>query len=196
MELGLDSQTAWSIVTLLRKLANNGQAILCTLHQPSAPIFQMFDRLLYLAMGGRNVYFGDVGPSSRTVIDYFERNGARKCRSEENPAEWMLEVINNTESLEPNLKTDWPQIWSTCAERQAVKSELAHMKATLTQNPGPTIDSTALLPYAVPLTIQLRYVIRRGFQQYWRNPTYLYSKIALCLLSVSQSISFTASVSS
>lgn len=33
---GLDSQTAWSICTLLRKLANNGQAILCTIHQPSA----------------------------------------------------------------------------------------------------------------------------------------------------------------
>lgn len=30
---GLDSQTAWSICTLLRKLANNGQAILCTIHQ-------------------------------------------------------------------------------------------------------------------------------------------------------------------
>lgn len=33
---GLDSQTAWSISMLVRKLANNGQAILCTIHQPSA----------------------------------------------------------------------------------------------------------------------------------------------------------------
>lgn len=33
---GLDSQTAWSISTLIRKLSNNGQAILCTIHQPSA----------------------------------------------------------------------------------------------------------------------------------------------------------------
>lgn len=32
---GLDSQTAWSICQLMRKLANNGQAILCTIHQPS-----------------------------------------------------------------------------------------------------------------------------------------------------------------
>ncbi|THU78344.1 P-loop containing nucleoside triphosphate hydrolase protein [Dendrothele bispora CBS 962.96] len=37
---GLDSQTAWSICTLLHKLANNGQAILCTIHQPSALLFQ------------------------------------------------------------------------------------------------------------------------------------------------------------
>jgi ATP-binding cassette, subfamily G (WHITE), member 2, PDR len=32
---GLDSNTAWSICTLLRKLADNGQIILCTIHQPS-----------------------------------------------------------------------------------------------------------------------------------------------------------------
>jgi ATP-binding cassette subfamily G (WHITE) protein 2 (SNQ2) len=27
---GLDSQSAWAILRFLRKLANNGQAILCT----------------------------------------------------------------------------------------------------------------------------------------------------------------------
>lgn len=52
---GLDSQTAWSICSLLRKLANSGQAILCTIHQPSAVLFQQFDRLLFLAKGGRTV---------------------------------------------------------------------------------------------------------------------------------------------
>jgi ATP-binding cassette subfamily G (WHITE) protein 2 (PDR) len=52
---GLDSQTAWSICSLLRKLANNGQAILCTIHQPSAILFQKFDRLLFLAKGGHTV---------------------------------------------------------------------------------------------------------------------------------------------
>jgi ATP-binding cassette, subfamily G (WHITE), member 2, PDR len=53
---GLDSQTAWSILALLKKLANSGQAILCTIHQPSALLFQEFDRLLFLASGGRTVY--------------------------------------------------------------------------------------------------------------------------------------------
>ena len=48
---GLDSQTAWSICSLIRKLAENGQAILCTIHQPSAILFQRFDRLLLLAKG-------------------------------------------------------------------------------------------------------------------------------------------------
>lgn len=89
---GLDSQTAWSILALLRKLADNGQAILCTIHQPSAILFQEFDRLLFLAKGGKTVYFGDVGENSQTLINYFEKNGSSKFGSEENPAEKMLEV--------------------------------------------------------------------------------------------------------
>jgi ATP-binding cassette, subfamily G (WHITE), member 2, PDR len=89
---GLDSQTAWSICALLRKLADNGQAILCTIHQPSAILFQEFDRLLFLAAGGKTVYFGEIGEDSKTMISYFERNGSRTFAADENPAEVMLEV--------------------------------------------------------------------------------------------------------
>jgi ATP-binding cassette, subfamily G (WHITE), member 2, PDR len=83
---GLDSQSSWSIVAFLRKLADSGQAILCTIHQPSAILFQEFDRLLFLAKGGRTVYFGDIGEGSKTLLDYFERNGAPHCDDEANPA--------------------------------------------------------------------------------------------------------------
>jgi len=57
---GLDSQSAWAICAFLRKLADAGQAVLCTIHQPSAVLFQEFDRLLFLAKGGKTVYFGDI----------------------------------------------------------------------------------------------------------------------------------------
>ena len=33
---GLDSQSSWAICAFLRKLADHGQAVLCTIHQPSA----------------------------------------------------------------------------------------------------------------------------------------------------------------
>jgi ATP-binding cassette subfamily G (WHITE) protein 2 (PDR) len=90
---GLDSQTAWSICTLLRKLADNGQAILCSIHQPSAIEFQEFDRLLFLGLGGKTVYFGEIDESSEILTDYSEGKGARACGQNENPAEWMLEII-------------------------------------------------------------------------------------------------------
>jgi ATP-binding cassette subfamily G (WHITE) protein 2 (PDR) len=55
---GLDSQTSWAVLDLLEKLSKAGQSILCTIHQPSAMLFQRFDRLLLLAEGGKTVYFG------------------------------------------------------------------------------------------------------------------------------------------
>lgn len=54
---GLDSNTAWSICALLRKLADAGQTILCTIHQPSGTAFEMFDRLLFIKEG-RTIYSG------------------------------------------------------------------------------------------------------------------------------------------
>jgi ATP-binding cassette subfamily G (WHITE) protein 2 (SNQ2) len=90
---GLDSGAAFNIVRFLRKLADAGQAILCTIHQPSAVLFEHFDQLLLLKSGGRTVYFGELGHDSRNLLEYLERNGAKKCPPKENPAEFMLEAI-------------------------------------------------------------------------------------------------------
>ncbi|CAL3967330.1 unnamed protein product [Diplocarpon coronariae] len=176
---GLDSQTAWSICALLRKLANNGQAILCTIHQPSAVLFQEFDRLLFLARGGKTVYFGDIGHGSQILTKYFERQGARPCGDEENPAEWMIEII----TANPDEGAiDWPQAWRDSPEKKAVKDTLAEMRQRLASKPAQA-DPGSLLQYAVPFRDQIMLVLERVFQQYWRTPVYLFSKIALCFLA-------------
>lgn len=178
---GLDSQTAWSICSLLRKLANNGQAILCTIHQPSAILFQEFDRLLFLAKGGHTVYFGDIGKSSKVLTSYFERNGSRPCCAEENPAEWMLDVIGAAPGS--NTVIDWVSTWNKSPERQEVKRQLTAMKAELSQKPVQNDDPDALKEYAAPFTAQLPVVLTRVFEQYWRTPSYLYSKFLLVTVS-------------
>jgi ABC-type multidrug transport system ATPase subunit len=90
---GLDSQSSWAIVSLLRKLANKGQAVLATIHQPSSVLFEEFDELLFLAKGGRTVYFGEIGKNSQTILEYFQRQGIRPCEKTENPAEYILEAV-------------------------------------------------------------------------------------------------------
>lgn len=177
---GLDSQTAWSICNLLRKLANNGQAILCTIHQPSAVLFQEFDRLLFLASGGRTVYFGDIGQDSKILTSYFERNGSRECGVEENPAEWMLDVIGAAPGSQNTV--DWPQMWRDSEEKQVIRETLAEMKPELKQRPVDN-DPTALREFAEPFGLQLYAVTKRVFEQYWRTPSYLYSKTLLCIAS-------------
>ncbi|EHK98954.1 putative ABC transporter CDR4 [Glarea lozoyensis 74030] len=159
---GLDSQTAWSICALLPIL------------------FQEFDRLLFLAKGGKTVYFGPIGKDSKDLTAYFERNGSQKFGIDENPAEVMLEVIGAAPGSETTI--DWPAVWNASPERAEVKAHLAELKATLSQKEI-VEDPTALDPYAASFTVQMWTVLKRVFQQYWRTPTYLYSKTVLCVLT-------------
>ncbi|KAL2847893.1 ABC-2 type transporter-domain-containing protein [Aspergillus pseudodeflectus] len=180
---GLDSQTSWSILDLIDTLTQHGQAILCTIHQPSAMLFQRFDRLLFLAKGGRTVYFGEIGDKSSTLANYFEKNGAPKLPADANPAEWMLEVIGAAPGSHSDI--DWPVVWRESPERQAVHQHLDELKSTLSQNSSETTqaDSSDYNEFAAPFTVQLWECLLRVFSQYWRTPVYIYSKIALCVLT-------------
>ncbi|KPI34782.1 ABC transporter CDR4 [Cyphellophora attinorum] len=166
---GLDSQTSWSILDLLEKLKNNGQAILCTIHQPSAVLFQRFDRLLFLQKGGKTVYFGPVGESSKTLTDYFVRNGAKPCPPEANPAEWMLEIIGAAPGSFTDI--DWFNTWRNSPEYAAVHKELDDMQQERSQmmTRVQTQDNKAQYKeFAAPFTVQLWETLKRVFEQYWR----------------------------
>ncbi|KAG1763106.1 ABC-2 type transporter-domain-containing protein [Suillus occidentalis] len=145
---GLDSQSAWAIMKFLRELANNGQAILCTIHQPSGELFQVFDRLLLLKKGG-----------SSTMLDYFERNGASRCHPDANPAEYMLDVIGAGATA------------STSRSRTFTTEGLAR----------PVVQTAQPTEFATSWYHQLMSLTQRNFQAYWRNPTYLMAKFALCI---------------
>ncbi|CAG8960438.1 hypothetical protein HYFRA_00008157 [Hymenoscyphus fraxineus] len=180
---GLDSQTSWAILDLLRKLNLHGQAILCTIHQPSGVLFQRFDRLLLLAPGGRPAYFGDIGPSATTVISYFERNGAKACPANGNPAEWIMEVLGCAPGHHSTI--DWPEVWRNSPEYSRVHSELDSMELRAhRKNPAEEVnDDHEFDEFAAPFSAQLWECFKRVNIQYWRTPSYIYSKIALSLLT-------------
>ena len=176
---GLDSQSSWTIVAFLRKLADNGQAVLATIHQPSAMLFQEFDRLLFLAEGGKPVYFGDIGKNSRKLLDYFEREGARPCGSDENPAEYMIELAGSDSTR------DWNKVWKESPEAAEVDGQFKHMVAEEKRNDSSS-DQGSLeehSEFAMPFWQQLLAVTIRVFQQYWRTPIYIYGKFLLGLTS-------------
>ena len=178
---GLDSQTSWSILDLIETLTKHGQAILCTIHQPSAMLFQRFDRLLFLATGGRTVYFGEVGENSSILTSYFERNGGHAITDGENPAEWMLDVIGAAPGSHSDI--DWPTAWNESPEKQAVVNHLSELKTTLSTKPKQEASAVEYEEFAASTMVQLKACLSRVFSQYWRNPSYIYSKIVLSILT-------------
>lgn len=177
---GLDSDTSWSIIQLLKKLAANGMSILCTIHQPSALLFAEFDRLLFLAKGGKTIYFGEVGKESKILRDYFERNGAKECPAGANPAEWMLEIIGAAPGTHTDI--DWHDTWNNSPEYKKTREHLEELENLKNTKEQKEEDPSFYKEYAATTKTQLVEVTRRAFQQYLRTPSYIYSKFALVSL--------------
>ncbi|KJZ79725.1 hypothetical protein HIM_01194 [Hirsutella minnesotensis 3608] len=171
---GLDGDSAYSIIQLMRKLADAGQTILCTIHQPSFELFANFDTMLLLVPGGRTAYFGPLGSKCRTIVQYFSKN-ARGCEQTENPADYVL-------GLTANGQVDWPAVWERSQERAAFQRRLQDIisgKEAKLEEPE-TANSTAKdEAYAAPLPRQLRVVLGRAFRNYWRDPDYVVGKMHL-----------------
>lgn len=132
-------------------------------------------------------YFAEIGENSATLISYFENNGADRCPLKANPAEWMLNVIGAAPGSQTTA--DWPKVWRDSSEYQSNKTRLHKLQISrnvINRNMQlqPSIESNNG-SYAASFLDQWWFVQKRIAAQYWRVPTYIYSKIALTLGSVS-----------
>lgn len=173
---GLDSAAAFNIIRFLRKLADSGQALLVTIHQPSAVLFEYFDELLLLKSGGRVVYHGSLGKDSRHMINYFERNGAKQCSPNVNPAEYMLEAIG---AGNPDYHgQDWGDVWASSPEHRERTQEIQEMISEgRNKELSSSVDDNR--EFAMPLGTQISAVVHRAFVSYWRSPEYMIGKFVL-----------------
>jgi len=177
---GLDSQSSWSIISFLKRLSSAGQAILCTIHQPSAILFQEFDRLLFLAKGGKTVYFGEVGENSQTLLHYFEHQGARRCGKDENPAEYMLEIVNAGKNDDGR---PWNEVWNDSENSREVQRQIDQLHEQKKHEQLNIAKETGGSEFAMPLFTQISECAIRAFQQYWRMPSYVVAKFGLCAIA-------------
>ncbi|KAF5876182.1 putative abc transporter protein [Botrytis fragariae] len=163
---GLDSQAAYSLVMFLQRIAASGVPIICTIHQPSAVIFEMFDHVLLLTRGGRTIYFGETGSNSGIVVDYFARNGTT-MDSTANPAEFILDTVASSSGSD-----EWSRTWNDSPERRNLQIQIEHLNSSVSGN---LEDSTT--EETLPWIHQYITLTSRHWLTVWRNGVYSFSRL-------------------
>jgi len=176
---GLDSRAAQVVMRGIRRVAASGRSIVCTIHQPSYPIFSLFDNLLLLKRGGKTVFFGQLGENCKNLIDFFESApGVAPIKPQMNPATWMLDVIG-AGTIVSNNSVDYHSYYydsSLCEANERRAMELCNPK-----------DGTSAPPvlrhrFMTSLWFQFLQLWYRQTVAYWRTPTYNSPRILLSLL--------------
>ncbi|KAG2418795.1 hypothetical protein HFD88_001896 [Aspergillus terreus] len=175
---GLDSQAAFSIVRFLKKLSQAGQAIVCTIHQPSSMLIQQFDMILALNPGGNTFYFGPVGKGGRDVIKYFADRGV-VCPPSKNVAEFILETAAKA-TKKDGTAFDWNEEWRNSEQNRKILDEIQQIRDERSKIP---IEENAVqYEFAAPTWVQTRLLTERLFKQYWRDPSYYYGKLFVSVI--------------
>jgi len=88
---GLDTVTTWKLVTTLIELTkqNIPVAIVATIHQPSARLFNLFNAVYIMSYDGQCIYHG----SPQRMTDLLSKYGLN-CPKFHNPSDFVLEVAS------------------------------------------------------------------------------------------------------
>lgn len=89
---GLDTNLAHTVVKSLKNISQKGTIILCTIHQPSSKVFDLFDKII-LMQEGKILYFGEKEQAKL----YFQNECNLPCPANYNPADHYIEILSDSE---------------------------------------------------------------------------------------------------
>ncbi|KAL3663569.1 hypothetical protein V7S43_011456 [Phytophthora oleae] len=177
---GLDARSAKLIMDGVRKVADTGRTIVCTIHQPSAVVFSVFDSLLLLKRGGEMVFCGDLGEKASNLVNYLEAvDGVAKLEDGYNPATWMLEVIGAGVGNSDG-KADFVSIFKSSEHYRELEANLDREGVT---RPSASIpELTFKRKRAASNWTQAKFLTKRWFDMYWRTPTFNLTRIIVAVV--------------
>jgi ABC-type multidrug transport system ATPase subunit/ABC-type multidrug transport system permease subunit len=178
---GLDARSAKLIMDGVRKVADTGRTVVCTIHQPSSDVFYLFDHLLLLKRGGETVFVGELGEKCRRLVEYFEAiPGVAPLPDRCNPATWMLECIGAGVGKVVVNQTNFVQVFQESKEKQLLDAEMAGEGVAV---PGANLPEMVFTKKrAASSWTQAKFLTVRFMRMYWRTPTYNMTRFILSIL--------------
>ncbi|XP_037037724.1 ATP-binding cassette sub-family G member 1-like [Bradysia coprophila] len=172
---GLDSHSSSKFVTYLSGLAKSGKCIICSIHCPSALMFQAFDHV-YAIAEGKCIYQG----SNNNLLTFLSELDL-SCPESYNPADYLMEIATNqygnlnyalTEKIENGLDDGYrKEMYLANTNRCETPAEIWKYKSTFIH--------------------QLLLLIQRNLLLMKRNRNYLLIRLAVSIsLAILTGISF------
>ncbi|KUF92061.1 hypothetical protein AM588_10006646 [Phytophthora nicotianae] len=172
---GLDTRSALIVMRGVQSIARTGRTVLCTIHQPSISIFELFDGLLLLQKGGYTAYFGDLGVDSVKMLEYFASiPGTEEIRPQYNPATYMLEVIGAGIGRDVKDYSVEYKNSELCAKNRERTLELCEVSDEFVRH-----STLNYRPIATGFWNQLGQLSKKQQLTYWRNPQYNFMRMFL-----------------
>jgi ABC-type multidrug transport system ATPase subunit/ABC-type multidrug transport system permease subunit len=183
---GLDGRSAMVIMEGLRKVADTGRTVICSMNRPSTDVFNLFDSALVLQRGGQMAFFGQLGDEAQSFIDYFEKvPGIAPLQPSHNPATWVLEALE-TQYNRPRhgrhqaSEDEKPVALAPTVDFVAYfdKSDQCRLLEEDLDQDGITRPSPFLpeIKYerkrAAAIGTQVAQLMKRSLRLHWRTPTY------------------------
>ena len=172
---GLDSSSSLELMTFIKTLSSSS-TIICTIHQPTPIIFELFSQILMLSEG--HVVFQGA---PNDAVDHFTSSSLNfQFNGEYNPAEFLLDVAsgsclpsNSTSPLSPDyLET---QFWSSSSGVE-VSSKI---NQTLSSSYHPNKQHQRGAPPPSPSTFShISTLCKREWSATFLNGEYFFSKLS------------------
>ena len=162
---GLDSSSAFQLISTLKSLANKGRTIITTIHQPRSEIWSLFDHVVLLSRGSP-LY---SGPTDKCLL-YFESLGYDLppfC----NPAEYLIDLAAvDTRSLELEQRSlervgRLAKSWRI-GEEQVRKNGNAEITTPIEDSKSAEVNKDCHTPFVR----QIRVLTVRTFMVTYRDP--------------------------
>lgn len=107
---GLDASSALLVMMSLKQLVEKQGVTICSvIHQPRKFIFDLFDSVLLLGVGGRMVYHGPVDES----LTYFSSLGYQ-LPAGESVADWLIDISTGRVAVDDPVRSD--NVWEKSEE--------------------------------------------------------------------------------
>uniref|UniRef100_A0A7S1ERH2 Probable ATP-dependent transporter ycf16 n=1 Tax=Timspurckia oligopyrenoides TaxID=708627 RepID=A0A7S1ERH2_9RHOD len=156
---GLDSFQAERVIKVLRKLADEGFTVICTVHQPSERIYEMLDDVLLIAEGGRVVYHGEGRGAPN---EYFTKLNEPAPEHVSYP-EHFLELLTVDHETAETVSV------SSSRLERLVNAYNASVNQQISGDESPVDEATASTVLKQPVRLGLVSQVQVLFQRAWRQ---------------------------